>query len=553
MKTLKFFTFSVFFIAISKGEDDFHPKPLIEIAPHIELNDVDSRLRDLEGFNEYWNNKAQNYIADQLKSNLNTKKAKNLILFLGDGLSISTVAATRMYLGGEEVELDFEKFSHYGLAKTYCVDRQVSDSACTATAFLSGVKNNYRSLGLTANVLSNQCNFNDSDITYSMLKWAQDAGKATGIVTTTRITHATPAGAYAHSPHREWENNAAISSTCRNSNTSRIVDIAHQLIYNEEAQKFKVILGGGTRHFLNTTMQNEEGRAGERTDGRNLIDEWLQERNKIGKAKYFWHKQQLDELNVDDTDYLLGLFEHDHLMYRLDVVNARLQAQEPMLTDLTRAAIKMLKKEDNGFVLLVEGGRIDHAHHSNYARKSLDETAEFARAIELAKLMTNEEETLIVVTSDHSHVFTYAGYPLRKNDVLRTAGRGDDRMPYETLSYANGPGYDRTFDENGVRANMTEDDFSFRSRRYSAMVSLSSETHAGEDVGVYANGPWSHLFQGSYEQNVIPIAMAYAAKIGPYADIILESTTTQSMANGIYIMPVLLIFGLILSVFKILL
>lgn len=181
--------------------------------------------------------------------------------------------------------------------------------------------------------------------------------------------------------------------------------------------------------------------------------------------------------------------------------------------------------------------------------------------------MTNDDETLIVVTSDHSHVFTYAGYPVRKNDVLKTAGRGGDRKPYETLSYANGPGYDRTFDADGERADMTQDDFTNRNRRYSAMVPLSSETHAGkfvdkfsfqtfllflilgEDVGVYANGPWSHLFQGNYEQNIIPIAMAYAAKIGPYAETSAQ-TTTESMANEIYIMPALLIFSLIISLIK---
>lgn len=130
------------------------------------------------------------------------------------------------------------------------------------------------------------------------------------------------------------------------------------MVYNEEAKKFKVILGGGRRGFLNTTMRDDEGTVGLRTDGRNLIDEWQEERNKEGNAKYIWHKQQLDEIDVDKTDYLLGLFQNDHTMYRLDVLNANLQHQEPLLTDMTRVAIKMLQKEDKGFFLLVEGGRI---------------------------------------------------------------------------------------------------------------------------------------------------------------------------------------------------
>lgn len=74
----------------------------------------------------------------------------------------------------------------------------------------------------------------------------------------------------------------------------------------------KVILGGGRRGFINTTMQDNEGRSGLRTDGRNLIDEWLEERNKDGDAKFIWHKKQLEEIDIDKTDYILGLFEHDH-------------------------------------------------------------------------------------------------------------------------------------------------------------------------------------------------------------------------------------------------
>lgn len=237
------------------------------------------------------------------------------------------------------------------------------------------MKNNYGSIGVTANVSRTQCNFSDDDIAYSITKWAQDAGKATGVVTTTRITHATPAGkkfilfkkvlsikkylgAYAHVPNRDWEHNAAISTACRNDPESRIEDISHQLVYNEEAKKLKVILGGGRSGFLNTTMRDDEDRSGLRTDGRNLIDEWQVERNKDGNAKYVWHRQQLDEIDVESTDYLLGLFENDHAMYRLDVLNNNLQDQEPLLTDMTRVAIKMLQKEDKGFFLLVEGGRI---------------------------------------------------------------------------------------------------------------------------------------------------------------------------------------------------
>lgn len=161
-------------------------------------------------------------------------------------------------------------------------------------------------------------------------------------------------------------------------------------------------------------------------------------------------------------------------------------------------------------------GRIDHAHHDNRAMRSLDETKEFARAIELAQQMTNDKETLIVVTADHSHAFTYNGYAVRSNNVLGNGGNGQDALPYQTLSYANGPGYDQTYLNTGVRRDYRSDDIYLPTRRYAATVPLESETHGGEDVGIYASGPQSHLFVGNYEQNNIPVIMAYIADIGPY-------------------------------------
>lgn len=191
MATLKYISVLIFLVVVC-ADDKYHPKPN-NVDPALEITNIKPIHKTIEGHNLYWKENARRYIEDQLKFTKNTKRAKNLIMFLGDGMSISTIGATRMYLGGEELSLSFEDFPHYGLVKPYCVDRQVPDSACTATAFLGGIKNNYRGIGVTANVTSAQCNFSEEDVVYSIVKWAQDEGKATGVVTTTRITHATPA------------------------------------------------------------------------------------------------------------------------------------------------------------------------------------------------------------------------------------------------------------------------------------------------------------------------------------------------------------------------
>lgn len=182
---------------------------------------------------------------------------------------------------------------------------------------------------------------------------------------------------------------------------------------------------------------------------------------------------------------------------------------------MTEMALSILKKSPTGYFLLVEAGRIDHAHHSNRGRQQADETVEFSRAVDIAKLMTDEDDTMIVVSADHSHVMTYAGYPVRRNPVTGIGGRGSDGLPYETLSYGNGPSYSQTF-VNGERRNITNDNFTARRRSHQATVPMSSETHSGEDVSVYANGPWAHMLSGSFEQSVIPLVMAHASGIGPF-------------------------------------
>lgn len=132
--------------------------------------------------------------------------------------------------------------------------------------------------------------------------------------------------------------------------------------------------------------------------------------------------------------------------------------------------------------------------------------------------MTSEQDTLIVVTADHSHVMTYNGQQDRGSDVLGIAEISDiDFLPFSTLSFGNGPGFEKTYNEDGSRYDITNDDFSDIHLRYPATVPRTSETHGGEDVGVYASGPMAHLFTGSYEQSTIPVLMAYAAEIGPYA------------------------------------
>lgn len=245
------------------------------LHPDIEYPSASAKLNSKVEDSNYWITSAKSFVESQIKQVQNKKTAKNIILFLGDGMSIPTLAATRVYNGGEEEFLSFEKFPHIGMSKTYCVDYQTADSACTATAYLTGVKGNYGTAGVNGKVQRYNCDTGRDPANHvdSIANWAMNAGKVAGLVTTTRVTHASPSGVYAHTANRDWESDTDVNDHCA-ANEVKPVDIATQLIHGDIGKKLKVILGGGRREFLDKSMNDDENVAGDRSDGKNLIDEW---------------------------------------------------------------------------------------------------------------------------------------------------------------------------------------------------------------------------------------------------------------------------------------
>lgn len=446
--------------------------------------------------------------------------AKNVILFIGDGMGLSTVTAARIFDGqlrgenGEENVLAFEQLPYVALAKTYNTDQQTPDSAGTMTAIMTGAKTKAGVIGVNQRVRRSDCASAQGNELETFLEQAERLGLATGLVTTSSVTHATPAATYAHTPNRDWESDAqlpeaASAAGCR--------DIARQLIEFPHGDGPDVVLGGGRGKFLPTTVSDPEeaSRSGERRDGRNLVEEWLSRRS---NAVYAWNKQQFVAADVEKVDRLLGLFNYSHMNFEHDRRGD--QGGEPSLSEMTEKALKILQKNPQGFFLMVEGGRIDHAHHENNAYRALDETREFANAVRTALALTDNQETLIIVTADHSHVLTMAGYARRANPILGKVVGSDggdsadqepvralDGRPYTTLGYANGP----SGRVDGVRPDVYATDTTNPNYRQYAGVPLPGETHGGEDVPVFAGGPWAHLLHQTHEQNYIYHVMRHAA------------------------------------------
>jgi alkaline phosphatase len=464
-----------------------------------------------------WYNNGQRFVHEARRIQPENNRAKNVILFVGDGMGISTLTAARILEGqlnarpGEENRLSFEKFPYVALSKTYSWDQQTSDSAPTMTAMITGYKAREGQLSVNHLTPRGECSAAviAANSLPTLLEQAAAAGKATGVVSTARITHATPAATYSHTAVRDWEADSNIPASC--GTTGVVKDIARQLIEVSPVVKnsLKVALGGGRTYFMPKTAFDPEYATtkGRRNDGRDLTAEWVSTRG--AKAAYAWNKAQFDAANPATTDYLLGLFEPSHVQYEAD--RAKDPAGEPSLTEMTEKSIQMLQKSKKGYFLHVEGGRIDHAHHAGNAHRALLDTIELSKAVKKAMEMTDPEETLIIVTADHSHVFTIAGYPHRGNDILGLAkevplvdgnptapSKAGDNMPYTTLGYQNGPGA-----VSGARADLTSVDTTALGYLQQAVVPMGSETHAGEDVAIYATGPKAHLVHGSMEQNWI--------------------------------------------------
>lgn len=401
--------------------------------------------------------------------------------------------------------------SHLRTYQTYNVDRQVPDSAGTATAFLTGVKGNYETIGVNAHVKSQDTNCNlvkDSSVP-SILKWAVDGGRHAGVVTTARITHATPAASYAHVAFRDWENDALLpkemDAACK--------DIARQLIEDDPGRHLRVILGGGRKHFLPTSFVDPASNQNGARNDENLIEKWLSMRKAAGlqSHQYKWINStkglyEVGSKYLDRIEYLFGLFNYSHMTFEEE--RDRSPDGEPSLADMTSTAIKILSKNEKGFILLVEGARIDHAHHQNLAGMALRETVSMDEAVEAASKIVNMDETLIIVTADHAHTLSINGYPTRGQNILGLSENDTSGMGFETLMYGNGPGH--------AEPRQTAADTTKLRHAHHSAVHLSQSHHGGEDVAAYSDGPFAHLFQGLVDQTFIAHVISFASCTGNY-------------------------------------
>ena len=362
-----------------------------------------------------------------------------MIFFLGDGMGPTTVTASRIYKVGESGQLTMEKLARTARVKTFSNDAQTTDSAPSMAAYMTGVKMNNEVLSMSSdtravapgsdangNKTVNNCAPGNGQPVATLLELAKARGKAVGAITTTELTHATPAATYSHICHRDAQYDIAAQAAPGGAGYNAAL-----------GEGVDVLMGGGRNHWTPfDPVVNKRGRA----DGRNLLNEM--------KAKGYTVVATRDQLAQAGNGKLVGLFSStSHLEYELDRVAGKGEGPtQPSLAEMTSKAIDVLSKNSNGYFLMVEGGRIDHALHGTNAKRALEDTAAFDEAIRVALSKVDLSNTLIVVTADHDHTMTINGYSKRGNPILDISRNYRDGQPskdadgntYTTLVFGNG-------------------------------------------------------------------------------------------------------------------
>ncbi|WP_421142990.1 alkaline phosphatase [Aeromonas dhakensis] len=422
--------------------------------------------------------------------------AKNVILFIGDGMGPTVLTATRLYKVGEEGNLEIMKLARSARIKTFSNDAQTTDSAPSMAAYTTGVKMNNEVIAMSSDTKAvapskdvngnkgiNNCTSDNGKPVPTILELAKAAGKSVGAVTTTELTHATPAATYSHICHRD----AAYA-------------IAEQAVpggagFNTAlGDGVDVLMGGGANHW---TPYNSTSNKGGRADGRDLTAELT--------AQGYHYVTTKDELSGVNSGKVFGLFSaKSHLDYELDRVAKGAASTQPSLSEMTAKAIDLLSQNSQGYFLMVEGGRIDHALHGTNAKRSLTDAVALDEAVKTALGKVDLKDTLIVVTADHDHTMTINGYSAKGNKVLDLVKNGDgstqndvDGKPFTTLVFGNGP------NRADVRPTLTSDQVMADDYLQETGVKLGSETHGGGDVMLFADGAGSSRFKGTLDNTKV--------------------------------------------------
>ena len=394
---------------------------------------------------------------------------RSAVLFIGDGMGPAYVTATRLARGGSAGRLHLDDLPYTALVRTYAADGPVTDSAAAATAMACGAKTVNGVLGQDRTAVYRT---KDGAKLETIAIWAARRGMRVGVVTTARVTHATPAAFYASDNDRDHERaiaRAAIGSP------------------------LDLLLGGGREFFLPGPRVEDDG-GWAASDAEDL--------RSAARGRGWTVAESAADLRAVVSlrgKKVLGLFADSHLPFEAETRAAQGGAPAaqgktvPTIVEMTRWAIGVLKAGGRPFFLMVEGGRIDHAGHSNWARTLVDETAAFDGAVGAAISVLDPKTTLVLVTADHeTGGLAINGYPEEKDGIWSTVRPQEGGKPYPVLSFMSGPGT-----HQAAPGPLGDDD-----ARPSG-IALTDAAHTGVDVALYGWGVGAEQVRGTLDNTAI--------------------------------------------------
>lgn len=449
------------------------------------------------------------------------KPAKNVILLIGDGLSLPIRTSARIVSkvpteGKYDRMLEMDDMDYYAAVTTSGMDAITTDSANSASAYATGHKSAVNAMGVYPD---NTADPNDDPRVETIIELAKRKGMATGIVTTSEIQDATPAAMFAHTRRR-----------------SQYVNIMDQML--NPSQMPDVIIGGGSASLLPQSTNGSR-----RKDNRDLFGEF--------EAKGFKTVTTRTELqNVGTPQKLLGLFHLGNMNVYLDKAVFKKPTvlkqftDQPMLWEMTAKALDVLSQNPDGFFLMVEGASIDKQAHPMDWERTVWDTIEFDGAVGVAKnwARANGDDTLIIVTADHSHsvsitgtywegdgktgrdavrVYADAKYP----DYVDDDGDGfPDKVDVSrplAVGWGNRPDYYDDFKVNDEPLSPTAPDgklwIANKRRDGNAELqtgnlprNVNNEVHTVEDVPLTASGPGAEQFHRTIDNTEVFFAMVNA-------------------------------------------
>jgi alkaline phosphatase len=410
--------------------------------------------------------------------NTEAKRPKNVVFIIADGFGFSHITAARIYKGGVQHKLNLEKFKYTGLAKTYCSNCLVTDSAAAASALSTGVKVPFKAVGVGENLKTPL---------KTIMDVAKSSGRSTGVITTDSVIGGTPAAFYAHVKKRSMKE-----------------EIVNQI----QDSGLDILMGGGREYLRSSDWKDPSQKApGKRKDKRDITSEL---------SKKGWEiSEDLNDFTKNIGTYIkskkpfLGTFAYERLPYQIQP-----SPNAPRLSKMVEFAVEKLSKNKKGYVLMVEAANIDVGSHVNYTTATLGEVLEMDKVVgNLMKL----KDTLVVLTSDHeTSGLIINGYTTSKGmqgeSFLKAEGlnkdpESDDKA--QVISWMSGPGSNMKLGKKkylggGVDHLKKNIDY------HPSFYIVNSGFHTGAEVPVLASGPGAENFVGFMENSDIPQKIAKA-------------------------------------------